>query len=170
MSCRPSVLSLRARPTQKSYRSAVADIIRKLKAEHRLSNTDLADRIGCSHQTIANAESEDTDIKAVTLLAMEHEFGAGTIDEALVLAGSRAVPMVNAEDVIEICPLAPTLAFAHKLAEATAPNSPGGAEIVESEMLGMEREAEAASRALNGFVARIKRVRLGFRKIMGRAA
>lgn len=73
--------SLFGRPSSGSYRAAIAAVIRNLKAAHRLSNERLAELVGCSEQTIANAEGEkaENDLKAVTLLNIAYAFGEEAI-------------------------------------------------------------------------------------------
>lgn len=72
--------SLFGRPTSKSYRVAVAQIIREVKARHRLSNEALAELIGCAEQTVANAENECGDLTAVILLNLGYAFGEEAIE------------------------------------------------------------------------------------------
>lgn len=62
----PNVLPLFDPPRQKSYRAAVAQIIRELKAREGLTNVALGEELGCSGETIGNAENEHTDLNAVT--------------------------------------------------------------------------------------------------------
>jgi len=74
--------SLFGRPSSGSYRAAIAEIIRDVKSRHKLSNERLAEVIGVSEQTIANAESQraENDLKAVTLLNIAYAFGEDAID------------------------------------------------------------------------------------------
>ena len=90
--------SLFGRPTSGSYRAAVSQIIRDVKARHRLSNERLAELIGCSEQTIANAESDraENNLNAVTLLSIAYAFGEEAIDpvRALYLCKPAEQPTV----------------------------------------------------------------------------
>jgi DNA-binding XRE family transcriptional regulator len=74
--------SLFGRPTSSSYRAAVSQVIREVKAKHRLSNERLAELIGCSEQTIANAEGDraENNLNAVTLLGIAYAFGEEAIE------------------------------------------------------------------------------------------
>lgn len=74
--------SLFGRPSGGSYRAAVAQIIRDVKARHKLSNERLAEAIGCSEQTIANAENEraENNLNPVTLLNIAYVFGEDAIE------------------------------------------------------------------------------------------
>lgn len=74
--------SLFGRPSSGSYKAAVAQMIRDVKAREKLSNERLAEIVGCSEQTIANAESErnDNNLNPVTLLNFAYAFGEDAID------------------------------------------------------------------------------------------
>jgi DNA-binding XRE family transcriptional regulator len=71
--------SLFGRPSNRSYKAAVAQIIRDVKARNRLSNERLAELIGCSETTVFNAENETCDLAAVTLLNIAYAFGESAI-------------------------------------------------------------------------------------------
>jgi len=79
--CEPETFgrSLFGRPASRSYRVAVAQIIRDVKARQKLSNERLAELVGCSEQTVANAENECGDLQAVTLLSIAYAFGEEAI-------------------------------------------------------------------------------------------
>lgn len=79
MATAPNVPCLFLPPNQNLYRAAVARIIRETKALHNLSNVALADAIGCSDQTVANAEAEQSDLSAVTLARLAYVFGEDSI-------------------------------------------------------------------------------------------
>ena len=74
--------SLFGRPNSGSYRAAVAQVIRDVKARHKLSNERLAEIIGCSEQTIANAETDraENNLNPVTLLNIAYAFGEEAIE------------------------------------------------------------------------------------------
>ena len=71
--------SLFGSPTRSAYRSAIARIIRDLKAIHGLSNERLAERLRCSESTVFNAENENGNLEPVTLLTIAFEFGEEAI-------------------------------------------------------------------------------------------
>lgn len=146
----PRELPHRSRPTQKTYRERVAKIIRRLKADNDLSNRDLADRIGCSDETISNAENERGDMKALLLLAIEHEFGAGTIDPVRELSNVRGVPIGA---VCDSDPLPSLTAAVHKIAESRSPDSPGGEKTLRGEAMAMLAELRKAQASINWLIA-----------------
>lgn len=63
------------RVANRDYRTAVADTIRELKAEKGLTNERLAEKLGCSEGTIANAENENGNLDPVTMLNLGAMFG-----------------------------------------------------------------------------------------------
>lgn len=63
------------RVSNRDYRAAVAQIIRELKAEKRLTNESLAEQLGCSDTTIYNAENESGNLDPVTMLNLGSLFG-----------------------------------------------------------------------------------------------
>jgi len=66
-------------PVRKTFRPAMADIIRDLKTRHRLTNDSLAEELGCCADTISNVENEHNDLNIVTFLRLWWRFG----DEAV---------------------------------------------------------------------------------------
>jgi transcriptional regulator with XRE-family HTH domain len=71
--------SLFGRPAKGTYRAAVAQIIRDVKARQKLSNERLGEIIGCSGDTVSNAENEIGNLDAVTLLSIAYAFGEDAI-------------------------------------------------------------------------------------------
>jgi hypothetical protein len=154
----PNVFGNRPRPTQKAYRAAVAQVIRCQKLLQGLTNVDFADRIGCSDETVSNAENERTDLSPVLLLNIEHEFGPGTIDLVLEIAGSHAAPADTAAGGDVLPPLS---ACVHGVAKARSSASPGGPQETREELFAMEADLVEARRGINRMLARIKRMREG---------
>lgn len=154
----PNVSGKRPRPTQKAYRSAVATVIRCLKLQHRLTNVDFGDRIGCSDETISNAENERTDLSPVLLLNIEHEFGTGTIDLVLEVAGTHGVPAEVAAggDVLPAL-----MDVGTGLVKARSPESPGGPGETREELLALEPGLLEVRRGVNRKLAQIRRIREG---------
>ena len=99
----PSVSDLFGPPRQKSYRLAVVDVLRAVKREHDLTLVDLADRLGCSDQTIRNAMDEDgTDcLNAVTMLRIGYEFGDAALEPVFALARRVTVEAPTVIDRVE---------------------------------------------------------------------
>lgn len=77
--------SLFGRPSSKSYRSAVAAVVREVKARHGLNDERLAELVGCDKDTIRNAENEETNLNAVTLFGIAYAFGEAAIEPVRAL-------------------------------------------------------------------------------------
>lgn len=123
---RSNVLSRRARPTKKSYRAAVKQIIHDLQATYGLNDHDLAERLGCSGPTIANARNERTNLDGVTLANIEYEFGPSALDPFLELSGSRGIPL----PVVDKATGCPELALIEALRVVFATPDPDSSERI----------------------------------------
>lgn len=73
-------VGLFGRVKRESYRKAIAQIIRSVKAAEKLSNEQLGEELGVSDQTIANAENEAGNLDAVTLLNIALIYGEDAIE------------------------------------------------------------------------------------------
>ena len=72
--------SLFGKPSRRSYRAAVKQIILDVQARKGLSNLELADLVGCHKETVENAVNEDTSLDVLTLLNIAYAFGEEAID------------------------------------------------------------------------------------------
>lgn len=68
-------LPLFGRVSNQHYREAVAQTVRDLKAEKKLTNERLAEILGCAETTVYNAENEHGNLDAVTMLNLAALFG-----------------------------------------------------------------------------------------------
>jgi hypothetical protein len=136
--------------TTSEYRRAVAKIIRDLQSEHKLTDLEFAEKIGCSLGTVRNSRNEESDLGGVYLARIEAVFGPGSIDPYLRLGGSRSVPL----DARDCDPLPSTSAAVHVLAVAKSPESDGGERITHRELLAMEPDIDAAIRVLSALKVR----------------
>ena len=151
-----NVLPKRPRPTRTAYREAVAKVIRRLKAEHHLTNVKLAERIGADAESVPNWENELTTMDPILLLCIEDEFGSGSIDPVTEIAGSHLVPL-DVEASGDALP--PLSSCVHRIAAARAASSPGGPSETRDELLAMEADLIEARRNLNRMLARVKRLK-----------
>lgn len=143
-----------ALPTQSSLRRAVAGIIRAVQLDHKLTDEEMADAIGVSAGTIANARNEKSDLNAATIARIGHRYGAERLDPYAALYGARNVPL-DAQDADAL----PSLSGAvHRLAVAQSPASKGGASLVHDELLDMLPELREAQRAINALICRAERL------------
>lgn len=78
------------RISNREYREAVAQVVRDVKAERKLSNERMAEQLGVSESTIFNAENENGNLDAVTLLNIAVFFGGErAIGRVLALANGN---------------------------------------------------------------------------------
>lgn len=153
-----NVLPRRSRPTSKSYRAAVKHIVLGVQAKHELSDSELAERIGCSQGTIKNARNEAGNLDAVTLINIEYEFGPAALDPYLSLGGSRAIPtdtkvdnaLSATEELSEVL---------HLLIAAQSPKSEGGVSVLPTELARMLPQLRDARQVLDVLIDRAQPVR-----------
>jgi DNA-binding XRE family transcriptional regulator len=93
--------SLFGRPSRRSYRAAVKQIVLTVKARHRLSSEDLAEKIGVSRDTIDNAETETTSLEAVSLLNIGYFYGEEAIEPVRQLYLCRPVDELTIADRLD---------------------------------------------------------------------
>ncbi|WP_294391991.1 XRE family transcriptional regulator [uncultured Sphingomonas sp.] len=146
------VLARVARPTTKSYRSAVKEIILRVQADHRLDDAELAERIGCSESTIKNARTEACDLSGKFLAAIEAEFGPGAIDPFYALGGGRSLPLDVRVCVDVNAPLELSAAL-HLLLATQHPNSEGGVATTPTELRPLLPSLRDARRAIDVCIA-----------------
>lgn len=149
---RSNVLARKPRPTKKSYRAAVKKIVLDLQAAHSLNDPELAERLGCSAPTIANARKELTNLDGVTLANIEYEFGPSALDPFLDLGGSRSVPTGSVCDTDHNAALA-LLEALHVIIETHDQNSDGGPETTAKEAAKIVGKLRAARRSLDALIA-----------------
>lgn len=154
MSTRTNVLRRTMRPNTKSYRAAVASIIRSVQAQHGLSDADLAEQIGCSVGTIQNARNERSNLDGVFLANLQFTFGADAIDHFQALSAARGVPegATVDQDLNTIRRLAEAIA---KLADAMEDDSEAGSDIGPTEAKELLPVLRAARSELDKEIARI---------------
>lgn len=141
----PNVLRVNSVEERTAYREAVAEILRRIQCEHKVTLLEIAERIDVSVGTISNAANKKTDLCQLYLSRLAQAYGPHTLDPFAAMSGGRVVPL-EADAAADALPS--TTAAIHKLALARADDSPGGANITHTELLGMEGEIDAAIRAL----------------------
>ncbi|WHO39878.1 helix-turn-helix domain-containing protein [Sphingobium sp. AP49] len=127
-----------------AYREAVATIVRRVQKRHGLSDSQLADRIGCSAGTVKNARNQASNLDAVTLASIEQVFGPGAIDPYLALAEVRAVPLTPPVSVERLHPTLAIVEALHRIIETQMPDSEGGTRITSHELLAILTELREA--------------------------
>ena len=152
MSSRSNVLPRKQRPTTKSYRTAIKQIVLDVQADSGLTDGDLAERLGCSVSTIRNARNEACNLDGVTLANIEFEFGPSAIDPFLALGGSRGVPegATCNTDINHALPLAEALT---KIIGTQHSSSPGGVATLGEEAAPILQSLREARSALDSLIA-----------------
>lgn len=143
-----NVLARRSRPTTKSYRAAVKEVILGVQAAHSLNDPELAERLGCSAGTIKNARTEGTNLDGVTLVNVEYEFGPSALDPVMALGGSRCVPLStgHSDGIHASMEISEAL---HLLIAAQSPASEGGVRITPGELTRILPHLRDARQALD---------------------
>lgn len=135
-----------------AYRDAVEEIIRQIRRASGLSDSALADHIGCSASTIRNARNGQTSLDPALLLRIEQEFGPGAIDPFLALANSRAVPLPQANALGN--PALAIVAALHRIIDVQAASSEGGQRITRRELQAILADLRRGRAALDQLIAR----------------
>jgi hypothetical protein len=156
MSNRTNVLLRRSRPTKNSYRKAVKQIILDLQAQNSLNDEELAELIGCSGPTVANARNERNNLDGVTLANIEYEFGHGAINPFLALGNSRAVPQ-GAHCDTDGNPALKVSEALTAIIQTQRPDSEQGSDTSDAEAAGILAELRDARRALDALIVRGER-------------
>lgn len=134
------------------YRQAVEEIIRQIRRASGLSDSALADRIGCSASTMRNARNGQTSLDPALLLRIEQEFGPGALDPFLALANSRAVPLPQANALGD--PALAIVAALHRIIDVQAASSDGGQRITRRELQAILADLRRGRAALDQLIAR----------------
>lgn len=93
-----NILPLFDPPVRKSYRAAVKLCVDNAKRISGLTWDDLAEKLGCSKDTLTNAVTEENDLSGVTLLRIGYCFGEEAIAPAMELVRRRyAQPETQAD-------------------------------------------------------------------------
>ena len=148
---RPNVLRRRGLLTKNLYRQLVSQAVRKVQLERGLTDEDLADLIGASDGTIANARNQHNSLSGELLLNLL-DVCPTALEGHLHHFDRRSVPITAKCDTDA---LIPTSAAVHKLAVAKADGITD-----ENEYLDCEPEIDAAIEALANIKARCIEIRM----------
>lgn len=153
MDTRNNVLRVNAVEEQALYRDAVAEILRNVQADHRITLLEISERIDVSLGTVSNAANRKADLNPIYLKRLGEAFGPHTLDPYLRLIGARAVPteVDGSGDVLPVL----TMASA-QIAAARSPNSPGGTVETLREQLGYLPDLRRLQRDLGALICQIE--------------
>lgn len=138
--------------TNPRYRSAVADIIRRIQKTQRMNDVQVAERLDCSAGTIRNVRNELTSLDPVILVRIESAFGPGAIDSVLSLSGVRAVPLSESRSAHD--PVLAVVEALHRIIEVQAVDSDAGTRITDAEIRRIIVELRQGRAALDSLIAR----------------
>lgn len=142
-------------PTRNELRDALAQIIRSVQSEHRLTDEALADVLGVSKGTIANVRNERTDLNQETIAKLGARFGPECLDPWSACFGGRNVPREASDGRISLTAVTGSL---HKLSLATDDASDGGTAVTHHELADMLPDLKATQRLVNSLIARAERL------------
>src|SRR3546814_11115501 len=120
-------------PTRNDLRSALAQIVRSVQAEHGLTDEALADLLGVSDGTIRNVRNERTDLNQETIAKLGARFGPECLDPWSACFGGRNVPKEASDHRISLTAVTGSL---RNLSLATDVGSKGGVPIPPCEPIG----------------------------------
>lgn len=126
----PNVLHVNSVEEQAAYRDAVAEILRRVQSDHRVTLLEIAERTDVSLGTISNAANKKTDLCATYLNRLGKAFGPGTLDPYINLSGGRIVPL-EVSVTRDVLPFVARVNL--KIANARDPEGPGGVREIHTE-------------------------------------
>lgn len=133
-------------PTQSALRSAVANIVKDLQLRCDESDVEMAEKLGVSAGTIANARNKKSDLSALTIAKIGAVYGTDAIGPYHSLYGATAHG-IAASDAAPLTELADALAA---LTRAAGPKA----------RLDAMPTLKAAAEALNGYLVSLERWRI----------
>ena len=146
----PNVLRRNGLLSKKRYRELVSETVRKIQLENSFTDEELADLIGASEGTVANARNQNNSLSGELLFNLL-DVDALALDGHLAHFSRRSVPQ-HAQCDTDV--IVPTSAAVHKLAVANADQK-----IDDDECLDCEPEIDAAIEALCGLKSRCHAIR-----------
>ena len=152
----PNVLRVNSVEETASYRDAVAEILRNVQSDHKLTLAEIADRLDISLGTVSNAANKKADLSPTYLNRVGKAFGASALDPNARLSGGRMVPITptGSGDVLPFVAMA-----SYRIAQARSPSSPGGTSETLREQLDMLPELSALQRELEAAICQIEKRR-----------
>jgi len=148
-----NVLRVNEVEEREEYRSAVAEILRNVQNDYRVTLLEIAETIGVSLGTISNAANKKADLSATFLQRIGRAYSPTELDPYYRLSGGRAVARVNEADG-DIMPL--LMQTGASIANARSPSSPGGVTEILREKLGYLPELRRLRREADALIARIE--------------
>lgn len=136
-----------------SYRDAIAEILRNIQSEHKVTLLEIADATDISLGTVSNAANKKADLNSIYMHRLGKVYGPCTLDPYHRLHGARAVPLEGA-NVHDIMPFIQRVGLC--IAEARDPASPGGPHESLREQLNYLPQLCALQRELDALICSIQ--------------
>lgn len=149
-----NVLHVNGAEEQADYRSAVAEILRRVQVEHGRTLLEISELIDVSLGTISNAANKKTDLCAVYLRRLGKAFGPHTLDPYLALIGGRVVP-IEVSVQRDVLPFVARVNM--KIAVARSPDSPGGVREIHTEKADYLPDLRQLRKELDALIGQIER-------------
>ena len=148
-----NVLRVNGVEEQADYREAVAQILRDIQTDHKVTLREVAETIDVSLGTISNAANKQADLNPIYLKRLGKVFGAHHLDPYVALAGGRVVARQHESegDVLPFLTMA-----SHRVASARCPTSPAGAVETLREQLEYLPDLRRTYRELGALICRIE--------------
>lgn len=150
---RNNVLRVNEAEEQAAYVDAIAEILRNIQSDHKVTLLDISKETGISLGTVSNAANKKCSLTPVFLKRLGLVYGPHSLDPFAKLAGGRVVPRENPEgdDILPVM----TMASA-RIAAARAPSSPGGVSETLNEQLGYLPELRRLQREVGALIRRVE--------------
>jgi hypothetical protein len=148
-----SVLRVNSVEERTAYREAVAEMLRRIQCEHKVTLLDIAEAADISLGTISNAANMKTDLCATYLGRLAVRYGPHALDPFAAIAGGRVVP-------IEVSVQRDVLPFVGrvnlKIAAARDPQGPGGIREIHTEKADYLPDLRALRKELDVLICQIE--------------
>lgn len=149
----PNVLRVNAVEEQSDYRSAVAEILRNIQSDHRVTLQEIAETIDVSLGTVSNAANKKAELNAIYLKRLGHAYGVHHLDPYARLAGGRCLP-VAADGEADVLPVLNMAAY--RVSSARTASSPGGTVETLKEQLDYLPDLRRLRRDVEALICRIE--------------
>lgn len=148
-----NVLRVNAVEERESFREAVAEMLRRIQAEHQVTLLEIAEKIDVSLGTISNAANKQNNLCGAYISRLAQVFGPHVLDPFAALCGGRVVPL----EVLPTRDILPFIARANlKVAEARDHDGPGGVREIHTEKAGYLPDLRSLRRELDLLICQIE--------------
>jgi transcriptional regulator with XRE-family HTH domain len=148
-----NVLRVNATEERTAFREAVAEMLRRIQAEQKVTLLEIAERIDVSLGTISNAANKQNNLCGTYISRLARAYGPHFLDPFAALSGGRVVPL-------EVSPTRDILPFVARanlrIADARDHDGPGGTREIHTEKAGYLPDLRALRRELDLLICQIE--------------